>query len=109
MRLEYEKQACRGDCVPEGLGVLDTFGFLALRAIYAQLRKGEITRSQAEQDKGRLCYVLDKEKRAAASDRRLTEQSVKMFRDIEGAANAYGRERSLEHADRLYEAVYRLK
>lgn len=109
MQLAYEKEACRGEDVPEGLGVLDTFGFISLRFIYAQLRKGEITRSQAEQDKGRLCYVLDKEKRAADSDRRLVEQLVKMFKDIEGAANAYGRERSLEHADRLYEAVYRLK
>lgn len=109
MRLEYEKEAYRGDPVPEGLDVLDIFGFISLRSIYAQLRKGEITRSQAEQDKGRLCYVLDREKRSAASNHRLAEQSVKMFKNIEGAANAYGRERTLEHADRLYEAIYRLK
>ena len=108
MRLAYEKEADRGDPVPDGLDVLDTFGFISLRSIYAQLRKGEITRSQAEQDKGRLCYVLDREKRGAASDRRLAEQSVKMFKNIEGAANAYGRERTLEHADRLYEAIYRV-
>lgn len=108
MRLEYEKEAYRGDPVPDGLGVLDTFGFIALRSLYAQLRKGEITRSQAEQDKGKLCYVLDKEKRVAAADRQLAEQSTKMYRNIEGAANAYGRERTVENADRLYEAIYRV-
>ena len=106
MRLEYEKEAYRGDPVPDGLDVLDTFGFIALRSIYAQLRKGEITRSQAERDKGQLCYVLDREKRSAASDRRLIEQSARMFKNIEGAANAYSRARTLEHADRLYKAVY---
>lgn len=108
MRLDYEKEAYRGDPVPDGLDVLDTFGFISLRFIYAQLRKGEITRSQAERDKGRLCYVLDKEKRGAALDRRVAEQSAKMFKNIEGAANAYSRERTLEHADRLYEAIYRV-
>ena len=108
MRLAYEKEAYRGDPVPDGLDVLDTYGFISLRSIYAQLRKGEITRSQAERDKGKLCYVLDREKRGAASDRRLVEQSARMFKDIEGAANAYGRERTVENADRLYEAIYRV-
>lgn len=108
MRLAYEKEAYRGDPVPDGLDVLDTFAFLSLRHIYAQLRRGDITRSQAERDKGRLCYVLDREKRSAASNRRLAEQSVKMFKNIEGAANAYGRERTVENADRLYEAIYRV-
>lgn len=109
MRLAYEKEAYRGDPVPDGLDVLDMFAFLSLRSIYAQLRKGEITRSQAERDKGKLCYVLDREKRGAASDRRLVEQSAKMFKDIEGAANAYGRERTVENANRLYEAICRIK
>ena len=31
------------------------------------------------------------------------EQSAKMFKNIEGAANAYSRERTVENAERLYE------
>jgi len=109
MRLAYEKEAYRGEPLPEWIkDPIDMYGFFSLRAIYAQMNKREITREQAEQDKGRLCYVLDKEKRSAASDRRLVEQSVKMFKNIEGAANAYGRERTMENADRLYEAIYRV-
>ena len=109
MRLSYEKEAYRGDPLPEWIkDPIDVYGFFSLRAIYAQLQKREITREQAEQDKGRLCYVLDREKRTADSNRRVIEQSTKMFKNIEGAANAYGRERTLEHADKLYAAIYRI-
>ena len=108
MQLAYEKEAYRGEAVPAGLDVLDTFAFVSLRHIYAQLRRGDITRSQAERDKGRLCYELDKARRSANSDRQIAEQSAAMFKNIEGAANAYSRERTLEHADRLYEAIYRV-
>lgn len=108
MQLAYEKEAYRGEAVPAGLDVLDTFAFVSLRHIYAQLRRGDITRSQAERDKGRLCYELDKAKRTANSDRKMAEQSSTMFKNIEGAANAYGRERTMENADRLYEAIYKV-
>ena len=108
MQLPYEKEAYRGECVPAGLDMLDTFAFLSLRHIYAQLRRGDITRSRAEADKGRLCYELDRAKRTVASERRMAQQSSAMFKNIEGAANVYGRERTVENADRLYEAIYRI-
>lgn len=108
MQLDYEKEAYRGENVPKGLDMLDTFAFISLRHIYAQLRRGDITRSQAEHDKGQLCYELDKAKRTVAVERRMAEQSSAMFKNIEGAANAYGREKTLENADKLYAAIYKL-
>ena len=109
MQLAYEKEAYRGEAVPAGLDVLDTFAFVALRHIYAQLRRGDITRGQAERDKGRLCYELDKAKRTDDSNRRMAKQSSAMFKNIEGAANAYYRERTLENADKLCAAIYGIK
>ena len=108
MQLSYEKEAYRGEAVPAGLDILDTFAFISLRHIYSQLRRGDITRSQAERDKGRLCYELDRAKRTAAMEHKMADQSAVMFKNIEGAANAYGRERTVENADRLYEAIYRV-
>lgn len=43
------------------------------------------------------------------SRERLAQHCAKMFRDVEAAANAYAKERTLENANRLYQALYGTK
>ena len=37
---------------------------------------------------------------------RVVQHSVEMLKAVELAANAYAKERTLENADRLYQAIY---
>ncbi len=92
--------------MPEGLTTFEQEAFQALRHLYCRHSLGHITTEDAGKEKALILRSLD---RARADDTvriRLMERCNKLERDIQHVASAYGRERSLEHADALIAAVY---
>lgn len=102
----YEPAAMRGEEMPDGLDMVDQLNFLCLRSLYAQARSGIIDRETGSREKGKLCYQRDLWERRLLSKEKMAQHSAEMFKSVEGAANAYARERTLENADRLYRALY---
>lgn len=50
----WERDAMRGDAMPEGLPLYDQAAYQAMRYLYALYRRGEIPREDAATEKGRI-------------------------------------------------------
>lgn len=102
----YECAAMRGDEMPDGLELPDQLNFLCLRNLYAQNRAGIIDRSVGSAEKKKLRYQRDLWERRLLSKEKLAQHCAKMYKDVEAATSAYAKERTLEHADEIYQALY---
>lgn len=103
----YERAAMLGDEMPDGLDLPDQLTFLCLRRLYAQKRNGIIDRATGSSEKKNLGRQRNVWMERLHAEEKLAQHCAKMFRDIEAAANAYAKERTLENADRLYQVLYR--
>jgi len=104
--LQYERAAMRGDPMPDGLSAPDQWMYRCLVLLYDSAKRGIIDRETGRADKGRLAYQRDLLERKFRIGEDLVTHSAQMFKAVESAANAYVKERTLENADRLYEAIY---
>ena len=102
----YERAAMHGEEMPDGLDVVDQLNFLCLRSLYAQARNGVIDRETGSREKAKLGYRRDWWERKLMLRERVVQHSVEMLKAVELEANAYAKERTLENADRLYQALY---
>jgi len=102
----YERAAMLGEEMPEGLNLPDQLTFLALRDLYAQNRSGLIDRETGAREKAKLGYRREQVCRKLKVREGLVERSARFYRDVEHAADAYAKQRTLENADELYRAVY---
>lgn len=102
----YEWAAMLGEELPDGLDLVDQLNFLALRSLYAQVRAGAIDRGTGSREKARLGYQYDRWIRMLMVREGAVKASVRQLKDVELVANAYAKERTLECADRMYQALY---
>lgn len=102
----YEREAMLGGEMPDGLELPDQLAFLALRSLYAQKRGGVIDRETGSREKAKLRYQRDTLCRKLGTKENMAIRSAWFFRDVEHAANAYAKHRTLENADELYRTVY---
>lgn len=102
---ELERLAMRGEPMPEGLSLTDQRFFQSLSLLYARYRAGFIDRAAGSREKGQILYQRDLEGRQREMDDKLIRHHVELTRAIEGAQNAYRKERTLENADRLSAAL----
>lgn len=103
--LPFEPAAIAGHEMPDGLTGPEQRLFLALRSLYHQKRTGIIDRETAVLEKKKLLktFELDKFRDKCGA------HTVSLWKNIEEAGSLYGRDRTLEHADRFYRTVYGLK
>lgn len=103
--LPFESAAIAGCEMPGGLTSAEQRLFLSLRMLYHQKRTGIISRETAVLEKKKLLktFELDKFRDKCGA------HTVSLWKNIEEAGSLYGRERTLEHADRFYRTVYGLK
>lgn len=91
--------------MPDGLSLVDQCAFYFLQTMYQGLRTGVKTREQAAEEKGRMTYQYDKEKRTMEHWQRMGDHWSGIIRQTEAAQNAYRKNRTLENADRLSAAL----
>ena len=94
--------------MPEGLSPIDQAYFQGLAYLYARFRAGYLDRERGSAEKKQLLMAKSAQEQSWAFGELCLEHAVALWRDAEGAANAYARERTLEHADDLYAVVYGL-
>lgn len=102
----WERSAMNNDSMPDGLSLEEQMAWQALAHLYGRYRLKLVSRETGHTEKCRIKYELDLRKRRSDTDRRLAKHHADMLRKLEGAASAYAKDRSLENADRLYQAVY---
>lgn len=109
MKYEYERQAARGDPMPDGLSLAEQQTYQAIRYLYAVYRAKRITQAQAAQEKAKMLRELRMMQEKEALVEKSYAKQTAMWKDLETAANRYGTERTLENADKLIEAIYGVK
>lgn len=102
---KLERMAKDGNEMPDGLEYPEQVMYLCLRMLYAQLRQGIIDRDTAIREKKRLlreyeCYVFQHE---------MGKKWVRVIKNTELARAEYTKNRTLENADKLMEAIYQVK
>ena len=99
--LEWEKQAIRGDEMPDGLDYPEQVLYLQLRMLYAQTRSKVIDRDTAVQEKKKL---LD-EYRVYKYHWRMGEQWAQVIKDTELARSEFRKNPSIEAAEKLVAVI----
>lgn len=99
--LPYEKQAMRGDPMPDGLNYPDQLLYQALALLYARYRAKNISREQAQKEK----RVLLREHETVKYKWSLGEHWASMLGKTELAKSEYRKNRTLENADALMKCI----
>ena len=109
MKYEYEREAARGDPMPDGMSLAEQQTYQAIRYLYAVYRGKRITQAQAAQEKATILRKLRAAQEKEALQQKAYNRSIAMWKDLETAANRYGTDRTLENADKLIETIYGVK
>lgn len=108
MEVSYEEAARLGGRMPTGLRQWEQYAYLCLRNLYWQYRDGAIDRDTVEVEKRKIMGAARRAENQAVFQDKLCASTTELWRRIEAAGTAYAQERTLEHADAFYEAVYRV-
>lgn len=97
----FERAAINGGEMPDGLSYPDKILFLCLRMLYDQYRKGIVDRDTAVREKKRL---MD-EHRVYEFNDQMGKHWVERIRLTDAARCEYRKNRTLENADKLVDAL----
>lgn len=98
---KLERLAKDGNEIPSGLEYPDQIMYLCLRMLYAQLRLGIIDRDTAIREKKQLL----REYEAYMFQNDMGKEWVQVIKDTELARAEYMKNRTLENADKLKDAI----
>ena len=106
MEFPFEREAMRGDPMPEGLRIYEQAAYQALRYLYAMYHRKAISREDAAREKNQVRFQYDRAKADFEANRRNLLAHARMWKEIEEAANRFGQERTMENAEAFVQAVY---
>ena len=87
---------------PDGAMPYEWLLWYRLKDIYASVRSGDISKANGAEQKQNAVNQYE-------TDKTLHDASVKLWMRIEDASVRFAKEHSIEAADGLYEALYRMK
>lgn len=102
--LEYA--AMNNEPMPDGLRLPDQMYFQGLAWLYARYHAKQISRERGQQEKQKLVISRDRLARESESIIRFSKYYADVYTALAQASSAYAKERTLERADVLYEALY---
>ena len=105
MEFPFERDAMKGEPVPQKLDIADSCLYIALKNLYAMYRANLISRKDATAEKKKLIYNWTNDKSKLEF---LNRESKTLQNKIGEASARYARERTIEAADNLYCAFYNL-
>lgn len=108
MELPYEREAMHGCRMPDGLAQWEQYVYLSLRHLYQQYRAGAIDRDTAKAEKQKIEAAARRAKEETEFSEKMTASTIDLWRTIEAAGCEYAKNPTIEHADALYRAVYRV-
>ena len=101
----FEKQAQQNEPMPDNLTEQETLIYSFLRNLYWSLDHKIISTEQAQREKNIMEKLIDKGKKEREFERKCWENSARRTMASERAVTMYGKNRTLENADRLCEAI----
>lgn len=105
MTFRHEKQAMNNEPLPDKLSLEEQSLYLSLRSLYISYRLGGISREQGHAEKNKLLAEFEKRKKLADFAQRRNKHTVAMWKAIERIKAAYRKNKSIENADKLVDAI----
>lgn len=105
---ELERAAMKNDPMPDGLCFQDQVLYQGLRYLYRQFKTGTISREQGAEEKKEILLEHNKAQQELSSVSRYSKYYAEAYKALAQASSIYAKERTLEHADAMYEALYRV-
>lgn len=102
MEFQHENLAKSGAPMPEGLSAADQFYYQQLAFLSARYRHGDITAEDSVREK----RLMEREWRSGKSTERYISNCVDLWFKAERAACTFAKERTVENALKMYEAIY---
>lgn len=103
---DLERVAMKNEPMPDGLKIYDQMYFQALRYLYLQYHAQQISREQGTKEKQRMKVERDRLARESKSVMAYSKYYANAYKTLAQSSIAYAKERTLEHADAMYEALY---
>lgn len=104
--LEYA--AMNNEPMPDGLRLPDQMYFQGLAWLYARYHARQISREQGQIEKQKLIVARDRLAREEECIWKYSKYYADVYAALSRASSAYAKERTLEHADAMYEALYHI-
>lgn len=104
----WERDAMHGAPMPSGLGLEDQLAYQAVSLLYQRFANYRLSREQAAAEKEQIRREYRKRMESKAFADRLCSFTVQLWKDIEGASAEYSKHPSIEAADRLIQAIYKV-
>lgn len=103
---DLERAAMKNEPMPDGLKFYDQMYFQALRYLYLQYHAQQISREQGTKEKQKMKVARDRLARESESVLAYSKYYADTYATLSRHSIAYAKERTLEHADAIYEALY---
>ena len=103
---DLERAAMKNEPMPDGLKFYDQMYFQALRYLYLQYNSRQMSREQGTEEKQRMKVERDRLAKESESVIAYNKYYAKTYVTLAQASIAYAKERTLENADAMYEALY---
>ncbi len=97
----WEREAMRGEEMPDGLSLYDQMAYLSLRILYRDYHEKRLDRETASTEKHRIFAAWDKAKCTVEFERKLSYFHARLYKDTEMAKTAVRKDPSPENAVRL--------
>lgn len=104
MNQELERMAMNGNPLPKGLSASEQLAYLELRVLYREYKSGCVSKDQAAAEKAEVLHRLFQNRHRE----KLRDRMCRLYLDINTRAIRYQKERTLENADRLFAAFYKM-
>lgn len=102
--LEYA--AMNNEPMPDNLGLPDQILYQGLAWLYARYHARQISREQGQIEKQKLIVARDRLARESESVMRMSEYYAETYKVLAQSSIKYAKERTIEAADAMYEALY---
>ena len=101
----WEREAMRGEEMPEGLSFPDQMAYTTLRNVYQAYYNKIISRDVAAAEKGRLKYQYERAVRQMNFYRKLCDHHVRVIKATEVAKSTFRKAPSIEAGLRLCQVL----
>lgn len=103
---QISQLAAKQEMPPDGMTYVDWLLWYMLRDIYRDFKTGKLDAQKGAERKQHSLSVWEKESFRIRQLNELADSAGKLWKRVETAANDYRKNRSLQNADKVIEAIY---
>ena len=101
-----EHAAMNNEPMPDNLGLPDQMLYQGLAWLYARYHARQISREQGQVEKQKLIVARDRLARESESVMSMSKYYAETYKALAQSSIKYAKERTVEAADAMYEALY---